>query len=245
MNTTNTRNTVKIILLCSPKERTFSAFKIKLHSYKFNKFLLFCCCFFSLRRRKKNEGSKEGFFAVIFSRCLFIVSTLQDQQVLATLVCVCSCNTHTHTCACSHMGSYNLKSTPTIARRGRTRPGRKKKKSTKATVSASAWTCRLCGLVSPGSQETPPLHSSRSPAFPPFFFFPPTSANFPCSHCSITQNECQSFHPAVGSKQTPPPDKTAAVCRHDQRKTMTDVSMWLGEVKTTSRAHLRPMSVYF
>lgn len=163
----------------------------------------------------------------IFSRCLFIVSALQDQQVLATLVCVC-------VCACSHVGSYNLKSTPTIARRGRTRPGRKKKKAQKLRFLHQP---ELAGCVvwclldhrrdSPPTPPAPP--PPYPPAFPPFFF-PPTSANFPCSRCSVTQNECQSFHPAVGSKQPPPTsrDKTAAVCRHNRHKTMTDVSMWLG-----------------
>lgn len=123
----------------------------------------------------------------IFKPCLFIISTPQDEQVLATFVCIV-----TYTRVCVHMGSYYLKSTPAIFSRGWTRPGRK---STKATVSPSAWTCRLCGLVSPRSQLTHP-----PPASPPFFS---SSANFPYSHWSITLNECQSFHPAVGSKQSP------------------------------------------
>lgn len=72
-------------------------------------------------------------------------------------------------------------------------------KATKATVSPSAWTCRLCGLVSPRSQPTPP---TPPPSFSSSSTFFPLLQTPPYSHWSITLNECQSFRPAVGSKQS-------------------------------------------
>lgn len=70
------------------------------------------------------RGSSSG----IFSQCLFIISTAQDEQVLAASVCVDAL----HMCPRVHVGSNYLKSTPTTVSHGRTRLGRK---STKDTVS--------------------------------------------------------------------------------------------------------------
>lgn len=112
-----------------------------------------------------------------------------------------------------HVGSDILKSTPTRVCRGWTRPGRE---STKTTISPSAWTCRLCGLVSPRLQPTPLflllLHLLS--------YFP----NFLYSHWSISLNGCQSFGPAVCLKQS-------LLQTKPQHKTVTDVTMWPGTVQ--------------
>lgn len=169
---------------------------------------------------KRVKTARRGSISGIFSQCLFIISTLRDEQVLDTSLCVDAL----HTCARVHVGSNYLESTPTTVGRGRTRPGRK---STKDTVSTWAWTCRLCGLVSLES-PSPHTHTPLPPPLPPpLLLLPfPSSANFPYSHWSIILNKCQSFRPAVGSKQSPPVDKT--VCDRDPHWLMTDRNAGLG-----------------
>lgn len=108
------------------------------------------------------------------------------------------CSYHTHKCVHASMSAC-IQAVKTLSQHlqrvmaERAHARRKKNKNTKATISPSAWTCRLCGLVSPRSQPTP------SPSPPTFF---PLLSNFQYSHRSITLNGCQSLGPAVGLKQS-------------------------------------------
>lgn len=95
-------------------------------------------------------------------------------------VCVAVEHTRTHTQACSHMGSDNLKSTPTIAHRGRNAPRQKEKKQNKTQKLGFLHRPRLAGCVvwclldhrgvlcapPPRRPPTPPCTSVRLPLAP-------------------------------------------------------------------------------
>lgn len=156
---------VKINTCVFPKEKHSCVSKpnLKKHSAATPKyfFQLFFSCV------EKTEESKAGeCFRDFHPVSVYHLHT--TRLTGAGYVSACRCNAHV--CACARMGSYYLKSTATIISHCRTRPGRK---STKATVTTSAWTCRLCGLVTPGSQE-PPLPPPPPPL--PLLLFPSSAS---------------------------------------------------------------------
>ena len=116
-------------------------------------------------------------------------------------VCVCVCSYYIRECVCACVCIWALTTLSqhlqqsVVAERARAEKAQKPQFLHQPELAGCVVWCLL-------DHNYPPLL---------LLLFFPFSANFPYSHWSITLNECQSFRPAVGSKQRPPLDKTTAV----------------------------------